>query len=86
MRRSWCETMGVFLRAPINRSRFRLHNLVLVDFGSVALFFGILPDNISSFTFFKRLNSSIHSSSVKLLTFGTLTVLSSQLFASPDQK
>jgi len=45
---------------------------VFVDFGSAAFFFVTLPASISSFNFFNRLNSPIHCSSVKLLTFAHL--------------
>jgi hypothetical protein len=58
-----------------------LRGFAPVDFGSTAFFSGRLPATISSFTFFSRLNSSIHCSNVKLLTFGTFTVRSSQLSA-----
>ena len=47
---------------------------------------GALLESISRFNFFNRSNSPIHCSSVKLLTFGTFTVRSNQLFASPFQK
>jgi len=50
-------------------------------FGSAVFLVGNLQGSISSFTFFNLLNSPIHCSSVKLLTFGTFTVRSSQSFA-----
>src|ERR1039458_7567905 len=42
--------------------------------------------NISAFRSFSLLNSSIHWSNVRLLTFGTCTVRSSQSAASPPKK
>src|SRR5690242_20418939 len=45
-----------------------------------------LPPRISAFSFFSLSYSSIHCSSVRLLTFGTFTVRSSQFAESPDQK
>jgi hypothetical protein len=44
------------------------------------------PRLISWFSFFNRLNSPIHCSSVRLRTLGTRTVFSSQSVASPVQK
>jgi hypothetical protein len=59
-----------------------LRGFLPVGFG----FTGTLTASISSFSFFNLLNSPIHCSNVKLLTFDTFTVRSSQLFASPFQK
>ncbi len=60
-----------------------LRGSVLLGFESAAFCTGTLPDNISPFSFFSRSCTAIHCYNVKLLTFGTLIVRSSQLFASP---